>query len=33
MRSSNFIIPIKSVLNAHTQLFYRIVLNPMSPAF
>jgi len=26
---SNFIKPNNSVLNAHTQLFYRILLNPI----
>jgi len=31
--SSNFIKPNHSVLNAHTQLFYRIFLNLISPAF
>jgi len=30
---SNFIKPNNSVLNAHTQLFYRYLLNPISPAF
>ena len=30
---SNFIKPNNSVLNAHTQLFYRVLLNPISPAF
>ena len=30
---SNFIKPNNSVLNAHTHLFYRILLNPISPAF
>jgi len=30
---SNFIKPNNSVLNAHTQLFYQILLNPISPAF
>ena len=30
---SNFIKPNNSILNAHTQLFYRILLNPKSPAF
>jgi len=30
---SNFIKPNNSVLNAHTQLFCRILSNPISPAF
>jgi len=30
---SNFIKPNNRVSNAHTQLFYRIILNPTSPAF
>ena len=30
---SNFVKPNNSVLNAHTQLLYRILLNPISPAF
>jgi len=33
MRLSNFIIPIKSVSNAPMQRVYRILLNPISPAF